>query len=77
MIRFGNLLATLLPTGNQYTRTGYHRTLTVTTPLSARKVVVFWHELVKKVLYRLRMSPVCELSDYRLNAKDRIGDIVF
>jgi hypothetical protein len=23
------------------------------------------------------MSPVCELSDYRLNAKDRIGDIVF
>jgi hypothetical protein len=23
------------------------------------------------------MSPVCELSEYRLNAQDRIGDIVF
>jgi hypothetical protein len=42
--------------------------------------VVFRHELVRKVLYRFAkqagMSPVCELSDYRLNAKVRIGDIV-
>ena len=43
--------------------------------------VVFRHDLVKKVLFifakEAGMNPLHELADYKLNAKDRIGDIVF
>ena len=43
--------------------------------------VVFRHDLVKKVLFifakEAGMNPLYELADYKLNAKDRIGDIVF